>query len=984
MKSRRIHRALRVEQLEPRIAPSAVGELDLVTRSGVGYDFNGDGFWDVLTYDRQTGNLFVDLMNADGESVGAPDKLGTHFIGQQKDPSLELCGAGNWLGAGRTDILWHNTVTGEALVWQMAGMTITGATVSLGSTNTHSRTGGVADMDGNGTADPVWQDTTTGDIAFWAMDGTSVLGVVAVGQGHPSRFCVVAAGDINADGQADLLAENLDATQGAYKALIAWLITPGDPAGHTAQGLGTVSDAAHDYRVGGITKLQADATSNILLRGVDSLANAAFVDWKMDASLTATPRQIYERAPVRAAFMTADAIASLPLTPDEASDDLIAILPSTAGLQWRTFDIGGVPTDHVLLQTWTDYAYTGKETSVRATSQLWCSVGFEMKQWYAEHDVAWEDLFQRTAQLLGMPTDTTKYYFVEIWVAPRSTPTDTLPHASIWRPTPDPDYTNHSSTMTMPPVLADPSYRPWYENWVDNVSYELPTPGKWDGGYPWTRLGYTYDWGGDPYANFGLSEFLVPGSTPIVVNDLIPNEVYWGRIYGTVVNVAAGQSYHYTDADGDYVTVTLTGRGTLELILPEGGVGNAIAMNMTGTDERSSLSISVRQSGRGDGETTVGTFKVGTFCDPASLRSITGTRVSLAQNGEVLVTGWIGSVALQDAPSRLHVAIGGSADAAPLRFQIGRVADASITSDTPILLFKAIDWRDTDSVKDQIKAPWAGTVRIAGDRRDGVAGDFQANVTLTGGDNRGVSLNQLIVVGAISGSAISYQRAAGSLERGWINAISAAQWETGSIAANRLGSLRITGGDFGANITLNGLNVPARVKALGSVRIAGDLVNNLWKVEGDVGQVRVGGTADHSTIRAAGGIAGVRLGASDTSDILAGVRLAAFEDGRRHATSAADFADAQATIGPMQILGWPTRRGQPRAGFLADSHFTSANFGAIALLNAESPDAYTIHVLGREDHVAMVQYRDTADAANNWRWRPGRPWGGGNPLDVIV
>lgn len=53
----------------------------------------------------------------------------------------------------------------------------------------------------------------------------------------------------------------------------------------------------------------------------------------------------------------------------------------------------------------------------------------------------------------------------------------------------------------------------WLRNWFDNTwsaSY------KSEGGYPWTRLGYTYDWGssGDKY---GLSEFLVREESQVTV-----------------------------------------------------------------------------------------------------------------------------------------------------------------------------------------------------------------------------------------------------------------------------------------------------------------------------------------------------------------------------------------------------------------------------------------------------------------------------------
>lgn len=54
-------------------------------------------------------------------------------------------------------------------------------------------------------------------------------------------------------------------------------------------------------------------------------------------------------------------------------------------------------------------------------------------------------------------------------------------------------------------------YRGWFEGWFDNrtefmYSYPYPTGSSAKPlPYPWTRLGYTYDWG-------SLSEFVVHGN----------------------------------------------------------------------------------------------------------------------------------------------------------------------------------------------------------------------------------------------------------------------------------------------------------------------------------------------------------------------------------------------------------------------------------------------------------------------------------------
>ena len=43
--------------------------------------------------------------------------------------------------------------------------------------------------------------------------------------------------------------------------------------------------------------------------------------------------------------------------------------------------------------------------------------------------------------------------------------------------------------------------------------------------YPWTGLGYTYDWG-NPDSEIGLSEFVILGGSTVGVDAVIPTEEY--------------------------------------------------------------------------------------------------------------------------------------------------------------------------------------------------------------------------------------------------------------------------------------------------------------------------------------------------------------------------------------------------------------------------------------------------------------------------
>ncbi len=121
----------------------------------------------------------------------------------------------------------------------------------------------------------------------------------------------------------------------------------------------------------------------------------------------------------------------------------------------------------------------------------------------------------RIAQLLGLPPeagtvgDPDAYsYMLEIWVSPQD----------LFRPCPDPEIwdsacgTELLENQSMPDKIratAGPDYGMFmtYPDWFNNqarYSYTLDSSP-----YPWTRLGYTYDWGSNNPV--GLSEFIVHG-----------------------------------------------------------------------------------------------------------------------------------------------------------------------------------------------------------------------------------------------------------------------------------------------------------------------------------------------------------------------------------------------------------------------------------------------------------------------------------------
>ena len=181
-------------------------------------------------------------------------------------------------------------------------------------------------------------------------------------------------------------------------------------------------------------------------------------------------------------------------TQAQISKDLIAVLPGEENLTWNA------DNSRVLMETWSDNKYygpvkkPGDTVTVSMAHLIWVSSPLELKQWIAEHAFAESDLALRIKQMLGMPPDANKTQFVEFWVTP----------ADLVRPSPDPEINDHEASLDFPlsPVSAiSDTYKTWFNN-LRSVSYTS------NDAHPWTRLGYTYDWG-TTYNHAAISEFVI-------------------------------------------------------------------------------------------------------------------------------------------------------------------------------------------------------------------------------------------------------------------------------------------------------------------------------------------------------------------------------------------------------------------------------------------------------------------------------------------
>lgn len=79
----------------------------------------------------------------------------------------------------------------------------------------------------------------------------------------------------------------------------------------------------------------------------------------------------------------------------------------------------------------------------------------------------------------------------------------------LFRPTPDSETTDSEAELDFP-ASATTAYRQWFDG-NRQFSYSSDTP------YPWTRLGYTYDWNCDTSSHIGPGEFVIRQGAAVMV-----------------------------------------------------------------------------------------------------------------------------------------------------------------------------------------------------------------------------------------------------------------------------------------------------------------------------------------------------------------------------------------------------------------------------------------------------------------------------------
>ncbi|MFK7907081.1 MAG: hypothetical protein AB8B69_18240, partial [Chitinophagales bacterium] len=185
-------------------------------------------------------------------------------------------------------------------------------------------------------------------------------------------------------------------------------------------------------------------------------------------------------------------------TKDEVVANLVAISPNNPYLKWQ----GEGAEQRVLMATWTQYidSYPVGETVELKWGETWVTACPELQDWYVKNQKQAKDMDLRVEQLLGLPPKSGKTHFIELWVKP----------SDMFRPSPDSEITDATTDLKLSKEV-DSTHKEWYNGNIVYSYYPLA--------YPWTRLGYTYDWG-NKKNHVGLSEFVIRKGATVIVNSV--------------------------------------------------------------------------------------------------------------------------------------------------------------------------------------------------------------------------------------------------------------------------------------------------------------------------------------------------------------------------------------------------------------------------------------------------------------------------------
>jgi hypothetical protein len=187
--------------------------------------------------------------------------------------------------------------------------------------------------------------------------------------------------------------------------------------------------------------------------------------------------------------------------------DLVSIGPQNESLYRDTID----GENYVLVVAWksdTSY-YNSYIGSFYNTDKfdLWVTVAPELLERMGEDNA--EDARLRLKQLLGLPPTSKNDWFIEFWVRPQD----------LFRPCPDSEIKDKECDLCFPDKV-DSGHKSWINEYRVSSYYDCKS------NFPWTQLGYTYDWSPQNESHIGLSEFVIDKYARVKIKAIYATDVY--------------------------------------------------------------------------------------------------------------------------------------------------------------------------------------------------------------------------------------------------------------------------------------------------------------------------------------------------------------------------------------------------------------------------------------------------------------------------
>jgi hypothetical protein len=208
-----------------------------------------------------------------------------------------------------------------------------------------------------------------------------------------------------------------------------------------------------------------------------------------------------------------DAVADAAVKEEsEISSHLIAIDEKNPALIWNA------DKSKILVVTWKNQAIYDKYIKPNSATDsnpdyaTWVTTAPQVQKFCQDYLKAnpqadKQSVSLRLEQYLGLKPQSNYDVFVEMWVSP----------ADLFRPCADPEVNDAQCNLnldekTPPQVKKIVDYKAFYQKLSQN-------------GYPWTGLGYTYDWG-NAQSEEGASEFILVPQAKYEIKQALPTQDY--------------------------------------------------------------------------------------------------------------------------------------------------------------------------------------------------------------------------------------------------------------------------------------------------------------------------------------------------------------------------------------------------------------------------------------------------------------------------